>query len=210
METRLDQTGVVHGRAADANRSWFSLACVLIVGGATGWIASTALLLERVRTLQNPDVTLSCDISPFVSCGALFDRWQASLFGFPNPVIGVAGFIAPIVIGVGLLAGARYAPWFWRMVSVGHFGAWVFVTWLFTQSTFVIGVLCPYCLVVWAATIPVWWATFVVTLANGVWGDGRSRAAGQWLRPFPVVLVLANYAIIVIAIVLQFPFIFVL
>lgn len=203
-------TIVVTNRSKEAKPSWGVLTVVLIIGGTTGWIASTALLVERIRTLQNPEVTLSCDISPFVSCGALFDRWQASLLGFPNPVIGVAGFVAPMVVGLALVAGASFAPWFWRLFVVGHFGAWLFVTWLFAQSTFVIGVLCPYCLVVWAATIPLWWTTLVMSLANGQWGDGRLRAVGQSSRPFTVVFIFANYAVIVIAIVLTIPFIFML
>lgn len=116
-------------RAASDVRSWLPLSILLIIGGAIGWLASTALLIERVRSLQNPQEALACDISPFVSCGALFDRWQASLLGFPNPVIGVAGFVAPIVVGLALLAGARFAPWFWRIVVLGLFGAWTLARW---------------------------------------------------------------------------------
>jgi len=183
------------------------LAVVLIVGGTIGWFASTALLVERIRALQNPQVSLACDISPFVSCGALFDRWQASLLGFPNPVIGVAGFIAPIVIGLGILAGARFASWFWRIVVVGLFGAWAFVAWLFFQSAFVIGVLCPYCLVVWAATIPLWWSALVVSMAAGHLGR-RATSPGRALSTFIPVLILANYAVIIAAIVIRFPFLF--
>lgn len=189
------------------SRSRMVFAVVLIVGGGIGWFASTALLVERIRALQNPQVSLACDISPFVSCGALFDRWQASLLGFPNPVIGVAGFIAPVVIGLAILAGARFASWFWRIVIVGLFGAWAFVTWLFVQSAFVIGVLCPYCLVVWAATIPLWWSAVVASMAAGHLGR-RVTAVGRTLSAFVPVLVLANYAVIIGAIVLRFPFLF--
>ncbi|MBB5618272.1 vitamin K epoxide reductase family protein [Microcella frigidaquae] len=193
---------------ASSVRPLRAFAVMLIVGGVVGWIASTLLLVERIRTLQDPAVTLSCDINPFVSCGALFDRWQASLLGFPNPIIGVAGFVVPVVVGLVLLAGGRFAPWFWRAFVLGHLGAWAFVTWLFVQSTFVIGVLCPYCLVVWAATIPLWWATVVVSLSHGAWGNEATRSAGRILAPHVLTLVFANYAVIVIAIVLEFPAIF--
>lgn len=208
VETTTEPTGPAAPRGDEAPGTWSLFAVVLVVGGTIGWVASTLLLVERVRSLQNPEITLSCDISPFVSCGALFDRWQASLFGFPNPVLGVSGFVVPIVVGLVLLAGGRFAPWLWRAIGIGHFGAWAFVTWLFVQSAFVIGVLCPYCLVVWAATIPLWWATLAVTLSNGVWGDGRLRSAGTVLKPHVITLVLANYAVITIAIVLEFPAIF--
>ena len=39
----------------------------------------------------------------------------------------------------------------------------VFVHWLIFQSLYVIGALCPYCMVVWAVTIPIFW---YVTLHN--------------------------------------------
>ena len=91
-----------------------SLAIIFIVAGDIGWFASASLLIERVKSLQNPTKDLACDISPFVACGPLFDRWQASLFGFPNAMLGVAGFIVPIVIGFAIFAGAKFNGWFWR------------------------------------------------------------------------------------------------
>lgn len=187
---------------------WAALGILLIVLGGVGWLASTALLVERLRALQNPGVSLACDFSPFVSCGALFDRWQASLLGFPNPIIGVAGFIAPMVIGAGILAGARFSPWFWRATCGGLLAAWVFVTWLFSQSVFEIGVLCPYCLVVWAATIPLWWSTIVITVANGQWGVRAAHGVGSTLTRYLPVIIVANFAVIAIAIVLRFPYLF--
>lgn len=186
-------------------RPALGLAVVLLVTGSIGWIGSAALLIERIRSLQNPGTALSCDISPFVSCGALFDRWQASLFGFPNPLLGVAGFVAPIAVAAGLLTGARFGSWYWRLFTLGVFSAWVFVTWLYTQSVYVIGVLCPYCMVVWAATIPMWWYLHAWGLKHGtIFGD-RTRRVGRQIFPFAWVAVLANYAVIVLTILVQFP-----
>ena len=82
---------------------------------------------------------------------------QAALFGFPNPLIGIATFMAPIVVGFAILAGARFANWFWQLFFVGHALALVFVLWLFNAAVFEIGSLCPYCMVAWAAVIPLFW-----------------------------------------------------
>lgn len=210
--TRIEKLPVFSpntGNGAEGGvRTWRPLSILLITSGLFGWFASAALLIERIRSLQKPQEALACDISPFVSCGALFDRWQASLLGFPNPLIGVSGFVVPIVVGIGLVSGARFAPWFWRLVVLGLFAAWVFVTWLFVQSTFVIGVLCPYCLVVWAATIPLWWGTFVITMANEQWGGGVTKTLGTALRPYVTSLTFANFAVIIITIVVRFPYVF--
>jgi len=198
----------VSGNLRAARRSRLSLALLLCSTGAIGWLASTILLIERFKSLQNPGSVLSCDISPFVSCGALFDRWQASLFGFPNPILGVAGFVVPIVVGVGLLAGAQFRLWFWRLVTLGVFAAWVFVTWLYTQSVYAIGVICPYCIVVWAATILMWWYLLAWGLKHGTLFGSGTRLLGERVFPFAWVLALSNYAVIVVSVIVQFPLIF--
>ncbi|MER3394118.1 MAG: vitamin K epoxide reductase family protein, partial [Microcella pacifica] len=74
---------------------------------------------------------LNCDVNPLVSCGTVMTSPEASLFGFPNPLLGVAGLVAPIAVGVALLAGARFARWFWALFLGGVTLAWVFVMWLF-------------------------------------------------------------------------------
>jgi uncharacterized membrane protein len=181
--------------------NWKLLARIFVIAGAIGWFASVALLVERVQSLQDPTKNPSCDISPFVSCGALFDRWQASLFGFPNALLGVAGFVVPIVIGVGIFAGAHFKNWFWRSAVIGIGVAWIFITWLFTQSIYNIGVVCPYCLVVWAATIPMWWTVLIVTIVQGCWGLKIRKIVSSWGISYLPVIVILNYGVIAILIV---------
>ena len=61
----------------------------------------------------------------------------------------------------------------------------------------------------WAATIPLWWTSLVVTMASKQWGNGSASAVGRTLMPYVAVLVIANYALIAVAIVVRFPLIFV-
>ena len=93
---------------------------------------------------------------------------QASLLGFPNPLIGLSAFVAPIFVGFAVLAGAKFKQWFWRIYLVGISMGFIFVLWLFTQSTYAIHVLCPYCMVAWLAMIPLFWRTFIWAGAEGV------------------------------------------
>jgi uncharacterized membrane protein len=142
-------------------------AITLIWTGILGWFAAFSLVLERIHVATNPDATLSCDLNPFISCKSVMLTVQASLFGFPNPLIGVAAFIAPIAVGVSILAGAKFAAWFWRIFAVGITGGFIFVLWLWVQSTFVIGVLCPYCMVAWAAMVPLFWKVILFGTKDG-------------------------------------------
>jgi uncharacterized membrane protein len=139
----------------------------LIITGLIGWIAAFSLTLERIHVATNPDATLSCDISIFISCKSVMLTPQASLFGFPNPLIGLSAFIAPIVVGAAILAGAKFAAWFWRLFAVGVSFGFLFVLWLFSQSVFVINVLCPYCMLAWAAMVPMFWKVILFGAKDG-------------------------------------------
>lgn len=143
------------------------LAMFLVISGAIGVYASWELAVAKFDTLLNPDVSLGCDFSVLVQCGKNLDAWQGSVFGFPNPLLGLAGFVAPIAVGVGILAGARFARWFWIAFNVGVAGALAFVCWLIYQSIFSLHTLCPWCMVVWGVTIPLFWAVTLYNLSVG-------------------------------------------
>jgi uncharacterized membrane protein len=145
-----------------------SMAWQWIVFGVLGWVAALALTLEKIHVLENPNDALSCDLNVFVSCKSVMASWQSHIFGFPNPIIGLAAFVAPIVVGVAVLAGAKFADWFWRMFLAGFSIAFVFVLWLSSQSIFVINVLCPYCMLAWIAVIPLFWHTLLWMLAEDI------------------------------------------
>lgn len=145
-----------------------ALAMALILGGIIGWYSAFELTLAKFDVLVNPTVDLSCNFSLVVQCGKNLESWQGSVFGFPNPLIGLGAFIAPIVVGVAILAGARFARWFWVLFALGMTAGVAFVVWLISQSIFVLGTLCPWCMVVWAVTIPMFWAVALYCLSSGV------------------------------------------
>ncbi|GAA2802379.1 vitamin K epoxide reductase family protein [Crossiella cryophila] len=136
---------------------------LLITGGLLGLAAAFVLTVEKIVLLRDPDYVPSCSIDPILSCGSVMRTAQAEVFGFPNPLLGVAGFAAITTIGMALLAGARFRRWFWLGVQAGVTFGVVFTHWLIFQSLYRIGALCPYCLVVWAVTIPIF---LYVTLHN--------------------------------------------
>jgi uncharacterized membrane protein len=141
---------------------------MLISGGIVGWIGALALTIERLNVAANPEAVLSCDISPFISCKSVMLTEQASLLGFPNSLIGLAVFVVPILIGFAILAGAKFARWFWLLFTLGMVGGFLFVAWLFSQSLFVIGALCPYCMVAWAGMIPMFWKQLLFSTREGI------------------------------------------
>lgn len=171
--------------------------------GVMGWIASFGLTLERIAVASDPDRITSCDISPFLSCKSVMLSEQAALLGFPNPLIGLAAFFAPVVVGFAILAGAKFASWFWNLFLVGHVLAMAFVLWLFSQSAYVIGALCIYCMVAWTATIPLFWSVLGYNLKEGHLGV-KSMRAGEFVYEWAWVLTLLTYTTLIVLIVIQF------
>ena len=58
-----------------------------------------------------------------------------------------------LVIAVALFFGIRFPKLFWQLVLGGTALAVIFCHWLAFQTTFIIGALCPYCMVAWFATL---------------------------------------------------------
>ncbi len=175
----------------------------LIGFGILGWIASFGLTLERLKVAADPSASASCDISPFISCKSVMLSEQAALLGFPNPLIGIAAFTVPIVVGLGILAGAKFKGWFWNGMLLGHLFALGFVIWLFTQSAYVIGALCIYCMVAWVATIPLFWSILGFNLSEGFLGK-RFVSFGKVVFEWAWVITILSYLAISVLAVIQF------
>ena len=162
------------------------LAIFLIVAGIIGFYAAFQLTLDKIAVAENPHAQLSCNVSVLVGCTKNLLSWQGSLFGFPNPLLGLAGWTATIAVGVGILAGARFAKWYWMLFNLGVVGALALVIFLISQSILVLDILCPYCMVTWAVTIPTFWAVTLYNLKEGnipVTASVRRRAAAfySWI-----------------------------
>jgi uncharacterized membrane protein len=176
--------GTPPGTAASQDRS-----AAPVRGIAYGWLLLTlgslavalaaVLLIEKVRILQNPSYVPSCSINPILSCGSIMNTDQAEAFGFPNPIIGIAGFAVVATAGAGTIAGAQFSRWFWVSLLAGSAAGVVFVHWLAFQSLYRIGALCPYCMAVWAITIAVFWYTLLHVLSPTV---ATGLPAARWYR----------------------------
>lgn len=174
----------------------------LIIAGVIGWFAAFQLTQERFHLLENPGSVAGCDFSILVQCSANLESWQGSLFGFPNPILGLSGWIAPIVVGVAILAGAKFPRWFMLTFWTGILLAFIFVAWLISQSIFVLGTLCPWCMVTWAVTIPSFVALTIQLMKNGTFAT-RCRKIGEALSPYTVLITIGLFAVVILLAQLQ-------
>ncbi|OSM43921.1 hypothetical protein BCY76_005035 [Nesterenkonia sp. PF2B19] len=209
LDMAVEKTATVEapdgGRTLQA-RGPFSRPAVglwLVITGLVGAVASFLLLYERIQLWQDAEHSTACDINPWVSCGEVMNSWQAATFGFPNIFIGVVGFPVVIAIGITLWAGLRPPHWYWSGLQAGVLFAFGFCVWLWSQAVYAIGALCPYCMIVWAAVIPL---TVAVTARNILAGvipasEALRRLTADW---WWVVMVLL-YLLVAVSIVLELP-----
>jgi uncharacterized membrane protein len=128
------------------------LYAVVMVAAGASLVASFVLSVDALVLAANPHAGLSCNINTVISCGAVGTSWQANLLGFPNAFLGL--MTEPVLIAVAIAAfnGTRFTKGFMIGVEGLVFLALGFAYWLFFQSSFVIGALCPWCLSVTFST----------------------------------------------------------
>lgn len=180
----------------ESTRSWvlrgLPFGLFLIIASIIGFIASFALAAEKYEKLENPNAVLSCDFNPFFSCGSVMEHPESQLFGFPNQLLGIAAFVFPLLIGVLILAGTRLPGWVQIGLNIGLGLGVVLVMFLFYTSIYAIGVGCPWCIVVWTVTIPMFVGVTARNLLSGHFG----AAAAQ--NPMVKVLAKENIAVSVL------------
>ena len=150
----------------------------MLVSSILGLVASLVLSIDAIAIAENPDVVLSCDINSKISCTTVGSTWQANLLGFPNAFLGL--ITEPIVITVALaaLGGVRFPRWFMNTAQVFYSIGFIFAYWLFYQAYFVIGALCPWCLLITVTTTLVFTSMTRVNLLDGNLGVRLQ----QWSR----------------------------
>ena len=174
-------------------------AILWIVTAAVSWTVSFLLYREYVGQLSDAPPMLSCNISPFITCGPNLLAPAGNLLGFTNAILGMTLFLGPIFASVGALASpGGMRAWYWRVFAVFVLGGYVLVHVFAYRSIFEFGSLCPWCLIVWLMTIPLFWSVAGWTLRAGVWGAGARRVGaliGSWL----VLIVVVDYVAIAVA-----------
>lgn len=125
-----------------------ALFTTMLIFGLFGLLAAFVLTLDKFHLLENPDATLACSINLVLNCSAVMQTPQASVFGFPNMLIGLMAFPLVIMLAVAGLARVKFPRWFMIAANSGIALGALFAYWLFFQSLYVIQVLCPWCLVV--------------------------------------------------------------
>ncbi|MCX3059437.1 vitamin K epoxide reductase family protein [Streptomyces beihaiensis] len=172
---------------------------MLVLTGAAGVLASWVITLDKFKLMQDPNFTPGCSLNPVISCGNIMKSAQASVFGFPNPMLGLVAYGVVICVGASLLTGARFPRWYWLVFQAGSLFGVGFVSWLQFESLYRIGALCLWCCLAWVATIVLFWRLAAFNIRNGF------LPAPSWTRTFftdfpwvPPVLHIAGISLLIL------------
>jgi uncharacterized membrane protein len=139
----------------------------MLVSALLSLTAAFVLSIDAVRLAADPQTALSCDVNAVISCGTVANSWQASLFGFPDAFLGLVAEPVVITIAVASLGGVRFPRWFMFAAQIVYTLGVSFAYWLFYQSMFNIGALCPWCLLVTVSTTLVFATLTHVNIRDG-------------------------------------------
>ena len=179
----------------------------MLIASLASLVASFVLAVDAITLAQDQQADLGCNINAVISCGTVGTSWQASLLGFPNAYLGLVFEPAVITLCVASLGGVRFPRWFMFSAQVVYTIALLFAYWLFQQAMFVIGALCPWCLLVTLATTLVFFEmTYVNIRDDNLFLPRRLQSA---LRAFvrsdlDIMLVVAWLLVLVLAVVLRY------
>lgn len=174
---------------------------VLLIGGVIGWFASLELQVGKEFLLANPGGSLSCDVNPFISCGSVMMTWQSAALGIPNMAIGLGGFAIMAATGALMATGAALPRWYrWARLG-GMTFAFGYVHFLAISAIFFIRALCPWCMVIWTVTAPMFFATLARAVESG---DLRLPAPLAKVLRHWVVLTALWYLLVVLTILVKF------
>jgi uncharacterized membrane protein len=179
----------------------------MLIASLASLVASFVLAVDAITLAKDPHADLGCNINAVISCGTVGTSWQASLLGFPNAYLGLIFEPAVITLCVASLGGVRFPRWFMVSAQVIYTIALLFAYWLFQQAMFVIGALCPWCLLVTLATTLVFFEmTYVNIRDDNLFLPRRVQAAlVEFVRSdLDILLVIAWLLVLVLAVVLKY------
>jgi uncharacterized membrane protein len=124
----------------------------MLIGALISLTAAFVLSNEAVTIAANPHAELSCSINVVLNCATVARDPSAHMFGFPNSFLGLIAEPVVITVAVAGLAGIKFPRKFMFAAQICYTLGFLFAITLFCISYFIIGALCPWCLLVTLST----------------------------------------------------------
>jgi uncharacterized membrane protein len=176
----------------------------MLVGAILSLIAAFVLSVEAVELARNPAAALSCNINSVINCGTVAIHPSAHLFGFPNSFLGLLAEPVVITVAVAGLGGVRFTRKFMFTAQICYTLGFIFAYYLLYTSTFDIGALCPWCLLVTLSTTLVFFSITRYNIGenNLFLSDGFANKANRFIQQNYDRLIMAVLMMVVVAVII--------
>lgn len=165
----ISEASAIHEYSThEARKADTRYAILSLLTGILAFASSAMLVYEHLQIAKDASHVSVCDMNAILNCGTVMRTPFAEAFGFPNPYIGLVGYAITITIATAILAGARFSRWYWLCMNVGHVLAFCFILYLWFNTTFVIGALCLFCMIVWIMQTILMTKTTAYNIQTGV------------------------------------------
>jgi uncharacterized membrane protein len=195
-----DEDEAAREKRAHDNRGIF---ISMLVGAVLSLIAAFVLAVEAVELARNPAAVLSCNINSVLSCGTVAIHPSAHLFGFPNSFLGLLAEPVVITVAVAGLGGVKFTRKFMLTAQICYTLGFIFAYYLLYMSTFVIGALCPWCMLVTLSTTFVFFSMTRYNIGEGnlYLSDRLSKSANRFILQNYDKLIMAVLIMVVAAVI---------
>jgi uncharacterized membrane protein len=192
---------------SQSNKFQNLIGSIITLFSLSGIIVSFILTIERINILKDANHLLSCSVNATFNCASVMTSWQAEILGFPNSIIGIAGYTLTFALGIGILFYKDFNKKLINIGLIGNLGAFIFSYWLLHQSAFAIQSLCIYCLISCFSATNIFFATILYSLQQNSlnFKEETMVKINTFLNKglyFPIIAVW--YLVIIVIIYLQF------
>lgn len=155
MLDKIKDFFIHHDKELRSNR-WLFIA--ILVTSILTLFAAFVLSVEAVELAKNPNAVFECSVNIIVNCATVAKSSYSTLLGFPNSFLAMIFEPVFVLLAILLLIGVRLPKKFMFAIQGLAIGALFFALGLFYISTALIGALCPWCMLVLASTIIMFFA----------------------------------------------------
>lgn len=189
------------GKKAESTRTPY---VVMLVCAVLAFLAAFTLSVEKLEIIKNPHAQLTCSMNAVLNCASVMKTPQASVFGFPNSYLGIAGFAIVIAVAMGGILRTKFSRAYLVTAQVFFGLGLIFAYWLFFQSVYVIQVLCPWCLIVTASTTLIFESLLTINLRANNFGLKKdlNKKVQSWLDKDYDKLIVAGWLVVMAALVI--------
>jgi|GEM_PF-240723 uncharacterized membrane protein len=179
------------------------LAIIIIICGFLGTFAAFHLLNNRIELYKNPNFIPSCSVNVWLDCGPVMKSKWANLFGFSNTMIGLMAYPLAVLTGLFIIANEKNKRWVMLFcTSLAGLGTITNLILLYISS-YLIGALCPWCLLAGVATSNIFFALICYNILEDhiKFKDITQKKLKHWISGLFTIIPVSLYYLLLFALV---------